>query len=92
MRAQETAQALGVKIKTVDQLAPGASVAKILKAANWPDGEGTVIVVGHQPDLGRAAAHLCGAQGEWSLNKGALWWFADDLPVEVRAVISPDLL
>jgi len=91
-RAQETAEALGVKIKTVDQLAPGASVRKILQAAGWPEGEGTVIVVGHQPDLGTAAAHLCGVNAGWSLKKGGLFWFEHSHPVEVRAVISPDLL
>ena len=91
-RAQETAEALGVKIKTVHELAPGASVKKILQAAGWPDGGGTVIVVGHQPDLGTAAAHLCGVSAGWSLKKGGLWWFEYSLPVEVRAVISPDLL
>jgi len=91
-RAQETAGALGVRVKTADQLAPGASVAKILKAAGWPDAEQTVVVVGHQPDLGRAAAHLvCGAQAEWSIKKGGLWWLAGE-PAEVQAVISPDLL
>ena len=91
-RAQETAEALGVKIKTVNELAPGASVKKILQAAGWPDGEGTAIVVGHQPDLGRTVAFLVsGRETEWSLKKGGLWWLAEE-PVEVRAVISPDLL
>ena len=92
-RARETAEALGVRVNTVDQLAPGASVAKILKAAGWPDAEETVVIVGHQPDLGRAVAHLvCGAQAPWSIKKGGLWWLAEGKPVEMRAVISPDLL
>ena len=92
-RAQETAEALGVRFKTVDQLAPGASVARILKAAGWPDAEGAVVLVGHQPDLGRAAAHLvCGAYAEWSIRKGGLWWLESDEPASVKAVISPDLL
>jgi phosphohistidine phosphatase len=67
-------------------------VKKILQAAGWPEGEGTVIVVGHQPDLGAAAAHLCGVVAGWSVKKGGLWWFEDSQPIEVRAVISPDLL
>ncbi len=92
-RARETAEALGVRIRTVDQLAPGASVAKILKAAGWPDAGEIVVIVGHQPDLGRAAAHLvCGAQAEWSIKKGGLWWLESEEPVSVKAVISPDLL
>lgn len=91
-RAQETAEALGVKVKTVDRLAPGASVKTILQAAGWPDGDGTIVVVGHQPDLGSTAAYVCGVGAGWSIKKGGLWWFADSHPIEVRAVISPDLL
>ena len=86
-RAQETAAALKTRIRTEPGLAPGASVNDILKAAGRT---GTVVVVGHQPDLGRAIAHLIGGrQAEWRLKKGALWWIEDDL---VKAVVSPDLL
>jgi phosphohistidine phosphatase len=86
-RAQETAQALNAKIETDKRLAPGASVDDILKAAGRG---GTVVIVGHQPDLGQALAHLIGGQqAEWRLKKGALWWIEDDL---VKAVVSPDLL
>src|SRR5512147_340343 len=56
-RAQETAQALGVAFRTVVALAPGASVQAILKAADWPDRKSSVVIVGHQPDLGRVALH-----------------------------------
>jgi len=55
-------------------------------------------VVGHQPDLGRALAHLvCGAHGAWSIKKGAFCWISNrvrdgDAQVVVRAVVSPDLL
>ena len=57
-----------------------------------------MIVVGHQPDLGRCAAYLVsGANVEWSLKKGALWWLSyrkrnGESQVVVRAVMSPDLL
>ena len=92
-RAQETAEALGVAFKTVNALAPGATVKQVLHAAQWPHGEGTVILVGHQPDFGQAIAHIVsGRDSSWSLKKAGLWWLVSDLPVEVRAVISPDLL
>jgi phosphohistidine phosphatase len=97
-RAQETALALGVAFKTVERLAPGASVAQILEAAGWPDRNNAVVVVGHQPDLGRAAAHLVsGAATGWSIKKGGAWWLtnrvrADEAQVVVRAVVAPDLL
>ena len=90
VRAQETAAALGAKIITDQTLAPGATVAGIAKAVEKH--EGLVIVVGHQPDLGRAAAHFLGARGEWSVQKGAIWWLAGPPPARVRAVLSPDLL
>ena len=89
LRARETAEALG-KPRIVEALAPGASVTQILQVAGWPDGEGTVILVGHQPDFGRAIAHVVTRRAtDWTLEKGALWWLAPD---EVRAVVSPDLL
>ena len=89
-RAQQTASALGTPI-TEKSLAPGASVAAIVKAAEKY--RGIVIVVGHQPDLGRAAAQLvAGAQAEWSVEKGAVWWLAGEAPARIKAVVSPDLL
>jgi len=97
-RAQETAQALGVPFRTVDQLAPGASVQAILEAAGWPDRKNAVVVVGHQPDLGRVALHLVsGAAGDGTIKKGGLWWLTnrvrnDETQVVVRAVVAPDLI
>jgi len=92
-RARETAEALGVRIGLAEALAPGASAADILKAAGWPAGDATVVLVGHQPDLGRAVAHLlCGAKDEWSIKKGGLWWISNEKGLRVNAVISPDLL
>jgi phosphohistidine phosphatase len=98
VRAQQTAEALGEKIKTVERLAPGAGVNDILEAAGWPDHKGTVLVVGHQPDLGNAIAYLLsGSEGDWSLKKGALCWVSNrdrdgETQVILRAAISPDLL
>ena len=87
VRAQETAQALGAKIVTDITLAPGASVRDINDAAGRH--KGLVIVVGHQPDLGQAAAKLAGAVGEWQIEKGAIVWFAGG---RIRAWLSADLL
>jgi phosphohistidine phosphatase len=90
VRAQQTAAALGTPI-TERALAPGASLAAIVKAAEKY--KGLVIVVGHQPDLGRAAAQLvANARSEWSVEKGAVWWLAGDAPARIKAVVSPDLL
>jgi phosphohistidine phosphatase len=97
-RARETADVLGVRYKIAERIAPGAAPADILEAAGWPSHKGAVVVVGHQPDLGRTlAVLLSGAQGEWSVKKGALWWLSNreregESQVVVRAVIGPDFL
>ena len=98
LRAQATAEALGVPVRTVDALAPGADVRAVLEAAGWPDRKSAVVVVGHQPDLGRVAAFLIsGAEGSWSVKKGGLWWLTDrareeGAQVVVRAVVTPDFI
>ena len=89
-RAQETAEALHGEIRTDRHLAPGASVHAILEAAHKHKDSGLVIIVGHQPDLGRVAAHLVAhAHGEWSIEKGAIWWIDGH---RIRAVMAPDVL
>jgi phosphohistidine phosphatase len=101
-RSQQTAQALAElasrKLKTVDALAPGAGVDDVLRAARWPDAKSVVVVVGHQPTLGRVAARLLtGAEVDWPVRKGGVWWFSsrDRDGVEqavLRAVTNPELL
>lgn len=74
-RTQQTAQALQRKFRTVPELAPGASVAAVLAAANWPDSREPVLIVGHQPTLGTIASYLLsGEESYWSVRKGAVWW------------------
>jgi phosphohistidine phosphatase len=59
LRARETAAELGLGEPLVDdRLAPGATAEDIRAAA--ADRGGTVVVVGHQPDCGRAAAEITG--------------------------------
>jgi phosphohistidine phosphatase len=59
LRARATAAALELGDPAVDErLAPGAAPAAFREAAL--DRGGTVLVVGHQPDCGRAAAALTG--------------------------------
>ena len=96
-RAQQTAEALGVPVKTDKTLAPGATPAAIIEACGWPDGKGAAVIVGHQPDLGRVLAELLGARGGFSIKKGGLWWISNRVrdekdQVVVRATVSPDLL
>jgi phosphohistidine phosphatase len=96
VRAQQTALGLGRKFRTVDAIAPGASAAEVLAAAGWPGGRGSVLVVGHQPALGEAAARLlAGEEAYWAVKKGAFWWLSQrdhDDAVVLRAVLGPDLV
>lgn len=98
VRARQTADALEIRPKTNPGLAPGASVAEVLEAADWPRRKGAVVVVGHQPTLGCVASTLVsGSPVEWSLKKGGLWWLTyrvrgGEAQVVVRAVIAPDMV
>lgn len=97
-RAQQTAQALSRKFRTVPELAPGGSVAALLAAANWPDSREPVLVVGHQPTLGLCASFLLsGEEVWWSVRKGAVWWLSNrgkegGATVLLKAVQGPDFL
>jgi phosphohistidine phosphatase len=97
-RARETADALGVRYKIVERLAPGATPGDVLDASGWPSHKGAVVIVGHQPDLGQVAALLLGgAEADWSIRKGGLWWLSNrerggETQVVARAVIAPDLI
>jgi len=89
LRCQQTAQALGRKFQTREPLGPGGNVDALLTLARWPERREPVLVVGHQPTLGMAAALLMGglqgtaeaagapgghATPAWSMRKGAVWW------------------
>ena len=97
-RAQQTASALGLEFETSKEVGTGASVVSVMAAAGWPDAKGAVVVVGHQPTLGRiAAALLSGAEADWSVKKGGVWWFSnrvrgDETQTVLRAVMSPEFL
>jgi len=98
VRAQQTAHALALPFEIEPKIAPGADVAELLAAAQWPTHPGAVLLIGHQPTLGRAAALLlAGREDDWSVKKGAVWWLTKrsregrDQTV-LRAVISPDML
>jgi phosphohistidine phosphatase len=101
-RAQQTAQALAEishhKLRTIRELAPAASPADVLAAADWPNSKVAIVVVGHQPTLGLVASQLLtGRALDWSLKKGGLWWLSQrenegDAQIVLRAVINPDLV
>ena len=80
VRCQQTAKALGLPFETDKRLGTDSDAAHLLAAAGWPNGKGApaVLVVGHQPTLGQSAALLLsGAEADWSIKKGAVWWFTN---------------
>ncbi len=97
-RAQQTALALDKPFKTIRKLAPDSAVADLIGATGWPDKRGAVLVIGHQPTLGRMAALLlAGVEADWTLKKGAVWWFTNrvrdsETQTVLRAVMAPDLI
>ncbi len=91
-RAQQTAMAFGADFETVQEIGADSSAPRILRATGWPNAEGIVVVVGHQPTLGRLAALLlAGQEADWEIEKGGLWWFQtqkNGAPPLLRAVIT----
>ena len=98
VRAQETAAALPRRGKTMAAIAPGADADSVLAATGWPDGKGTVLVVGHQPTLGEVAAFLlCGQEQGFAIKKGAIVWLAGRRrevgpQVVLKAALTADLV
>ena len=94
-RAQQTAVVLRRKFRTVPELMPGATVAAVLAAANWPDSREPVLIVGHQPTLGAVASFLLsGEEAYWSVRKGAVWWLSNrakegGAAVVLKVVVAP---
>lgn len=98
VRTRQTVEALGIPFKTDRRLGPTAGIADLIALSDWPAGGGAVLLVGHQPVLGRLAALLLsGQEADWPIKKGALWWLSnrvrmDEPQTVLRAVITPDLL
>lgn len=97
-RTEQTALALGRKFKLREELGPDATVDQLLKVAQWPEGKGVVLIVGHQPVLGQAIARLLAIHGsECSVKKGAVWWLRHRVrdghsQTTLVSVQSPDVL
>jgi phosphohistidine phosphatase len=97
-RTQQTAQALGIAYETCEALAPGRDAAEALAAANWPDAQGLVLMVGHQPTLGQIAALLLsGDSADWAIKKSGVWWLSNQVregesQIMLEAALAPNML
>jgi len=95
LRAQQTAQALNRPFDTVATVGTGASVASVLRAAHWPHAPHTVLVVGHQPTLGRVASLLLeGHEHDRPMRAGEVLWMtggeSESVPTVLTETIVPD--
>ncbi len=97
-RTVQTVEALERRFKVHRGLAQDATSASLIEAANWPDNREPVVLVGHQPALGRLAALLVsGVEQDWTIRKGNVWWLGqrergDERGTFLRAVMAPELL
>lgn len=97
-RCEQTALALGRKFKLREELLPEGDPLALLELVQWPHGKSPVVVVGHQPTLGRVIARLLNlAEDDCSVKKGALWWLrhrerASGNQTVVVTVQTPELI
>jgi phosphohistidine phosphatase len=78
-RCLETAEALQnfsrLEIKIADFLSVDSTVEQIAKKITNGDSTKTILVVGHQPNLGMLIAKLLGMnESACVVKKGAVWW------------------
>ena len=95
IRTQQTVEALKLPFETQRKIGPDACVSELIAASGWPLAGGAVLIVGHQPSLGRMASLLlAGHEAEWTIKKGALWWLSNrgEAQTVLRAVIPAELL
>ena len=98
VRTQQTAKALQLPFETIRKIGPDACVSELIAASGWPGAAGSVLIIGHQPSLGRMASLLLAShESDWSVKKGALWWLSNrlrrgDTQTVLRAMIPVELL
>jgi phosphohistidine phosphatase len=96
VRTEQTAMTLARKFKLCQQLSPEASASELLKLIGWPTAKGTVLLVGHQPQLGQLVSELMGWPAtDCAIRKGAVWWLRNREregvnQTTVVTVLSPD--
>jgi phosphohistidine phosphatase len=79
LRAFQTAQALNksnsAKINVHSVLNPSANLPEVLAFLASFGAKSNLLLIGHQPLLGRLAGHLLGLESsDFNIKKGAIWW------------------
>jgi len=104
-RCMETAAALReiskVEVKVAEFLGVDSSVERIAREVVDADHSRTILLIGHQPNLGLLAAKLLGMQqSACVVKKGAVWWLRQRLQDDAKggalqtylfAVQNPDM-
>ncbi|MEN9879771.1 MAG: hypothetical protein RIQ55_417 [Pseudomonadota bacterium] len=100
-RALQTARAYSDRPEIIADLNPLADASHVLGAINWPQGD-DVLVIGHQPWIGRVASLLlAGQEQDWSVKKSSIWWLSHRVRQQehqekaqtlLRLVMPPDLI
>ncbi|MBI3229857.1 MAG: histidine phosphatase family protein [Burkholderiales bacterium] len=76
-RAIQTANALQRPFEIDPRLAPGAKPQTLLDVAQWPNGEGTVLLVGHEPAIGLAVSMaMFGHQNGVEVKNSWAYWIS----------------
>jgi len=97
-RSQQTAAFLSKGFRVEAGLNPGAALEDVLGVIDSYHKVDTIVLVGHQPYLGRLAARLMSGDPQyWNIKKGAIWWLglrnqAGGDPVRLKAMLTPTLL
>lgn len=97
-RTRQTADALHMKYEVRDDLAPECSAHQLLRATGWPNGDGVVVLVGHNPAISELASLLlAGTPFPVTLRKGAAWWFSSrtregEESIVLKAAMLPSML
>jgi phosphohistidine phosphatase len=100
-RTLQTAKALERKFRITEALAPDADLQEALALCQPTERGEPLLLVGHQPLLGRMASMLLsGVDQSWTLRKGAILWVAQRKQAEtdeeskvlyLKAALSPEL-
>lgn len=90
IRAQQTLAALSTDFRIEARLNPGSRPADYLQQMN----EGTTLIVGHQPEIGRVISLLLsGEDRAISVKKASIWWFSGQHGQwELRTMLTPEQL
>jgi len=96
-RTMQTALALGRKFKVVAEVGTDGDVDQILSLCNWPNSRETVLIVGHQPQLGQIVCRLIPSITDCAMRKGNVWWISqkdseEDPMTFLKVVMTPELI